>query len=329
MIMRVAWLGCATAVVASRNGLGRTPLMGWSTWCTSAACDQPAGVVPKNNTGLHDFCDEALVLSSAQALVSTGLRAAGYDHVLIGSFGSCCAPRCCRQPLMCEVHIIHAAPPRWQTTAGPTSHGTQTVASWATRRASRTGWRGSSLRCTRLDLRCERRASACVLRGTLPVAAYLPAIRVHGVPAPPDVARRSACTRASDRRRARRATGRTRFLAATATTSTTRSRSPHGASTRSRWIGECGVGCARRTAAGAFAGARDAATVPRIRARPPRRRCDWTFNDTVLIPTVSDVACTCPKGCKVLSGGCVRNNVRTRASRMRLCRSRRSSSATR
>jgi hypothetical protein len=56
----VAALGCP--VVASPNGLGRLPLLGWSTWCTSASCGQPSNSSQVAlDQSYHDFCDEVRV----------------------------------------------------------------------------------------------------------------------------------------------------------------------------------------------------------------------------------------------------------------------------
>ena len=98
-----------TLASASRNGLGRTPLMGWSTWCTSASCYQAAGIVPKNNSGLHDFCDEELVLSSAHALVDGGLAAVGYNHVLLDGARAWGYAHCqSASSMCCCVHVLRA-----------------------------------------------------------------------------------------------------------------------------------------------------------------------------------------------------------------------------
>jgi alpha-galactosidase len=54
----------ASAAVALDNGVGRLPAMGWSSWNTFR-CD----------------LSEALILEVADALVSSGLRDAGYRYV--------------------------------------------------------------------------------------------------------------------------------------------------------------------------------------------------------------------------------------------------------
>lgn len=65
---------------ANPNGLGRLPPMGWNTWCTSAACDQP-NTPSMSRAGLHDNCSEALVKSVATEMISNGMRDAGYRHI--------------------------------------------------------------------------------------------------------------------------------------------------------------------------------------------------------------------------------------------------------
>ncbi len=58
-------------LVLARDGpaaKGRTPLMGWNTWCTQNTC----GV---------DWCTSAEVLDVATAIKQSGMQAAGYDHI--------------------------------------------------------------------------------------------------------------------------------------------------------------------------------------------------------------------------------------------------------
>jgi hypothetical protein len=55
-------------VRASDNGLGRVPLMGWSTWCTDADCGR-------------DYCTEDEVKSVALAMASNGMQALGWTCV--------------------------------------------------------------------------------------------------------------------------------------------------------------------------------------------------------------------------------------------------------
>ena len=65
---------------ANPNGLGRLPPLGWNTWCTSAACDQP-NMPSMTAAGLHDNCSEALVKSVATEMISNGMRDSGYRHI--------------------------------------------------------------------------------------------------------------------------------------------------------------------------------------------------------------------------------------------------------
>jgi alpha-galactosidase len=58
----------APLVAAINNGLGRAPLMGWSTWCTDGSCGR-------------DVCNEAEIHDVAQALIDSGLQAAGWNAV--------------------------------------------------------------------------------------------------------------------------------------------------------------------------------------------------------------------------------------------------------
>jgi len=59
------------AVLAYDNGLGATPPMGWSTWCTNDLC------------GLRDKCTEWEVKKRADALVDQGLSELGYKWLLL------------------------------------------------------------------------------------------------------------------------------------------------------------------------------------------------------------------------------------------------------
>lgn len=67
-------------VCSRNNGVGRLPMLGWSTWCTSAACYQP-GVNKSSMYRTHDVCSEGMVKSVATAMLSNGMHAAGYRHI--------------------------------------------------------------------------------------------------------------------------------------------------------------------------------------------------------------------------------------------------------
>ena len=68
----LTWLWC-TPVLAYDNGMGRTPPMGWNSWCTDSLC---------NAVG-RDPCSEAEVKSTADAIVSQGLDKLGYRYVAL------------------------------------------------------------------------------------------------------------------------------------------------------------------------------------------------------------------------------------------------------
>ena len=59
-----------TASFAYDNGLGRTPPMGWNSWCTDSIC----------NAFGADPCSEHMVKTTADAMVSSGLAALGYEY---------------------------------------------------------------------------------------------------------------------------------------------------------------------------------------------------------------------------------------------------------
>ena len=69
MLAAVVALLAASAVVALENGVGRTPLMGWGTW-NWLGCGAPGNV-----------WNESTIESVADALVSSGMRDAGYVFV--------------------------------------------------------------------------------------------------------------------------------------------------------------------------------------------------------------------------------------------------------
>eukprot|EP01095_Lingulamoeba_sp_RSL-Kostka_P009897 TRINITY_DN3465_c0_g1_i1.p1 TRINITY_DN3465_c0_g1~~TRINITY_DN3465_c0_g1_i1.p1 ORF type:complete len:422 (-),score=134.95 TRINITY_DN3465_c0_g1_i1:69-1310(-) len=53
------------------NGLGLTPPMGWTTWCTDN------GLIPCEN----DFCNETEIKSIALAMVNNGMQKLGYEYI--------------------------------------------------------------------------------------------------------------------------------------------------------------------------------------------------------------------------------------------------------
>jgi len=70
-----------------KNGLGRTPPMGWNTWCTGSSCHQIGPVCNGHNCSkrgpgaLHDDCNESMIKSVAQSMLNNGLNAAGYTWI--------------------------------------------------------------------------------------------------------------------------------------------------------------------------------------------------------------------------------------------------------
>ena len=58
-------------VSAYNNGVARLPVMGWNTWCTDDIC------------GAIDICEESLILSIAEAMVSSGMHSLGYQYILM------------------------------------------------------------------------------------------------------------------------------------------------------------------------------------------------------------------------------------------------------
>lgn len=60
-------------VESYNNGMGRTPPMGWNSWCTDSLC---------NLLG-KDPCSEHMVKSTADAMVEQGLLELGYNYVAL------------------------------------------------------------------------------------------------------------------------------------------------------------------------------------------------------------------------------------------------------
>ena len=61
------------ATSAYDNGMAATPPMGWNSWCTDSLC----------NAFGRDPCSEHMVLTTADAMVSEGLRDLGYNYVTL------------------------------------------------------------------------------------------------------------------------------------------------------------------------------------------------------------------------------------------------------
>lgn len=55
-------------IQASPNGLGLLPPLGWNTWCTMGTCGR-------------DYCDEKEVRAAADAMVSNGMKDAGFNYI--------------------------------------------------------------------------------------------------------------------------------------------------------------------------------------------------------------------------------------------------------
>ena len=67
--LALALLFCAVAS-GINNGLGRTPALGWSTWCTEGKCGR-------------DVCSEGEILDAARAMKANGLLSAGYNLIAL------------------------------------------------------------------------------------------------------------------------------------------------------------------------------------------------------------------------------------------------------
>ena len=54
---------------------------GWNSWCTGGACAQPGYVRNASRPSLHDVCNELEIKQIATAMLSNGMRAAGYSYI--------------------------------------------------------------------------------------------------------------------------------------------------------------------------------------------------------------------------------------------------------
>ena len=71
--------GFLRTVDCEDNGLGLFPPLGWNSWCTWASCGQ------KGASGkMHDVCNETEIRSVAEAMLSNGMHALGYEYINLG-----------------------------------------------------------------------------------------------------------------------------------------------------------------------------------------------------------------------------------------------------
>ena len=69
------------AVTAPQRRPGATPPLGWSTWCTGGSCGQP--VPGPASRDAHDVCTESEIKSIATEMQRNGMRAAGYEYIML------------------------------------------------------------------------------------------------------------------------------------------------------------------------------------------------------------------------------------------------------
>ena len=63
-------LAVVPTVHALNNGVGLKPPLGWSSWCSWGPC-------------YEDYCNEAEVKATADAMIANGMKAAGYEWMLL------------------------------------------------------------------------------------------------------------------------------------------------------------------------------------------------------------------------------------------------------
>ena len=67
-VLTLLLLSLAPHVLSLNNGLGRTPPLGWNTWCTEGNC-------------ARDYCDAQEIMEIADAMAANGMRALGYEYI--------------------------------------------------------------------------------------------------------------------------------------------------------------------------------------------------------------------------------------------------------
>ena len=75
------FFACITLVHGYNNGMGRTPPMGWNSWCTGGGTFDPSLC---NLLG-RDPCSEEEVKSTADAIVNQGMDKLGYKYIALGA----------------------------------------------------------------------------------------------------------------------------------------------------------------------------------------------------------------------------------------------------
>ena len=78
------------ATTAAPRRPGATPPLGWSTWCTGGSCGQPVQEPAWRDD--HDVCTEAEIKSIATEMQSNGMRAAGYEYIMLVRLPAPAAP---------------------------------------------------------------------------------------------------------------------------------------------------------------------------------------------------------------------------------------------
>ena len=112
------------ATTAAPRRPGATPPLGWSTWCTGGSCGQPVQEPAWRDD--HDVCTEAEIKSIATEMQSNGMRAAGYEYIMLVRLPAPAAPppsvraHSAFAPLRarCSWADFHAGAAELRTTAG-------------------------------------------------------------------------------------------------------------------------------------------------------------------------------------------------------------------
>lgn len=84
-------LALVAAACALQNGLALTPQMGWNSWCGAQSISAPLSPLLARN---HFACNvnESIIRATADAFVSRGLAAAGYQYVVRIRYRPCSLP---------------------------------------------------------------------------------------------------------------------------------------------------------------------------------------------------------------------------------------------
>ena len=79
MLVSVIYLSSVYIITHSyNNGVGKTPAMGWNTWCSVSECGT-------------DICNEDMIIEASEAIKSNGMFDVGYNRIHISDCWDACS----------------------------------------------------------------------------------------------------------------------------------------------------------------------------------------------------------------------------------------------